>query len=306
MTFLGRLPARRGQSLVELALVAPILILLAMAAWDGGSALREQVVLQQAARDGARVAATAYGAGLPSSTVTNAVLASARDLSALSSTPGYLTVSYPDAQSVRVQLRYAHPLVTPVLRQLWGGGTLMLQASATFYVPQLTPVPATLPPTPTPTPSPTPNATATVIATLTPTPTPTPTPTVTPTPTPPITTCQVPVSIPALNNNSGYWVVIQVNVPSYIDVSWTLGSRDNIELDVYTNTPTNPFAGQPNPTTITPPPGELVGDRANTDRLEVRTTQSNLTGSFTVYFYKQGAGLPATTGTFEYQSRTCP
>ena len=44
----------RGQSLVELALVAPILILLAMSVWDGGSVLREQVVLQQAARDGER------------------------------------------------------------------------------------------------------------------------------------------------------------------------------------------------------------------------------------------------------------
>ena len=62
-----------GQSLVELALVAPIVIMLAMLAWDGGSVLREQVVLQQAARDGARVAATAYTPGAPQSLVTDAV-----------------------------------------------------------------------------------------------------------------------------------------------------------------------------------------------------------------------------------------
>ena len=70
----------RGQSLVELALVAPILILLAMAVWDGGSVLREQVVLQQAARDGARVAATGYGTSVLDSVVSDAVAVSARDL----------------------------------------------------------------------------------------------------------------------------------------------------------------------------------------------------------------------------------
>src|ERR1700694_2938362 len=111
-----RLARAGGQSLVELALVAPILILLAMAAWDGGSLLREQIVLQQAARDGARVAATAYGQGVPLATIDHAVLASARDLSDLSTTPGYLAVTYPDAQSVQVALHYDHALYTPVLR----------------------------------------------------------------------------------------------------------------------------------------------------------------------------------------------
>jgi Flp pilus assembly protein TadG len=101
-----------GQSLVELALVTPILILLAMSAWDGGSVLREQVVLQQAARDGARVAATGYGSAVTDSTLSDAVLASAADLPALKDTPGYVTISYPDAQSVQVRLKYAHALIT--------------------------------------------------------------------------------------------------------------------------------------------------------------------------------------------------
>src|SRR5439155_5336026 len=111
--------------------------------WDGGSVLREQVVLQQAARDGARVAATGYGTAVPDTTVSDAVLASAADLPALQNTPGFLTITR-DPQSVRVQLRYAHGLITPILRYVWGGGqaTLMLQASATFYLAQLTPVPS--------------------------------------------------------------------------------------------------------------------------------------------------------------------
>ena len=185
------LPLGEAQSLVEFALIAPIIILLAMATWDGGSVLREQVVLQQAARDGARVAATSYG-GATSSIVQDAVLASAADLPSLRNTPSYFTLSS-DSQSVTVRLAYAHALITPVLRQLWGGGTLTLSASATFYLPKQTPVPAvitpstpvpTATPTPTltPTPTPPPAATATSTPTVTPTATPTVTPTATPTP----------------------------------------------------------------------------------------------------------------------------
>ena len=69
------------------------------------------------------------------------------------------------------------------LRQVWAGGsgTISLQASATFYLPQLTPVPATLV-LPTATPSPT--LTSTPLPTATPTRTATPSPTATITPVP--------------------------------------------------------------------------------------------------------------------------
>jgi hypothetical protein len=312
----------RAQSLVELALVAPILILLAMSVWDGGSILREQVVLQQAARDGARVAATGYGTAVLDTVVANAVIASARDLPGLSSTPGYLAITYPDAQSVQVRVSYAHSLITPVLRQLWAGGsgTIGLQASATFYLPQLTPVPATLV-VPTATPSPTLVATPSATPTPTVTSTPSPTSTVistatvtetlppTATPTPGITTCRYPITIPVLDSNKGYWFVIQLNVPSYLDATWSMpvGAKENIELFIYSNTPTNPFAGQSDPTSLSPPSGDLVNDRRNTDSLEVRTPQANLTGSFSVYFFKRGSGLSAPTdAVLEYQSRYCP
>jgi hypothetical protein len=181
--------------------VAPILILLAMAAWDGGAVLREQVVLQQAARDGARVAATMYGqggaSGVPVPTIDAAVKASAADLSGLSATPGYLTVSYPasPAQSVQVTLRYDHTLYTPVLRRLWGGpnGVVTLQATAVFLVPQLTQTPvAIVPSTPLPTPTQTPIPTSTP----TQTPLPTSTPTQTPLPTATPTRTLVPTAIP--------------------------------------------------------------------------------------------------------------
>ena len=359
----------RGQSLVELALVAPILILLAMSVWDGGSVLREQVVLQQAARDGARVAATGYGHAVLDTVVADAVAASARDLPGLSS-----AVSYPDPQSVQVRVTYVHSLITPVLRQVWAGGsgTISLQASATFYLPQLTPVPATLV-LPTATPSPTlaatatatpvpaaistPSSTATLVPTATATSTPLPTaaptltstplPTATPTrtatpsptatitpvpatatptstlvpstatptslptatPTPGITTCKHAITIPSLDNDSGYWFVVQLNVPSYLDATWTMpdAGKENIELYIYSNLPTNPFAGQPDPTSLSPPSDELISDKGNTNSLEVRTPQANLTGSFSVYFFKRGQGLSTPTdAVLEYQSRQCP
>ena len=151
----------RAQALVEFALVAPILIMLAMLVWDGGSVLRDQVILQQAARDGARVAATAYAStvfpacGPAISPVAEAVKASAVDLPGLSS-----TVCYPDSQTVHMQVLYVHVLITPILRGIWGDsqGLLTLQANATFY---LAPAPASVvpaPPTPTVTPTPTPTA----------------------------------------------------------------------------------------------------------------------------------------------------
>ncbi|HLZ29879.1 MAG TPA: TadE family protein, partial [Chloroflexota bacterium] len=196
---------------MELALVAPILILLAMAAWDGGAVLREQVVLQQAARDGARVAATAWGqngvSAVPLTTIDATVKASAADLAGLSATPGYLAVTYPasPAQAVKVTLRYDHSLYTPVLRNLWGGptGVVTLQASAVFLVPQLTQTPVAITPsTPLPTTTQTPLATGTPtqtplpLATLTPTALPTATRTQTPLPTPTQTPTALPTATP--------------------------------------------------------------------------------------------------------------
>jgi len=85
------------------------------------------------------------------------------------------------------------------------------------------------------------------------------------------------------------------------------GGKENIELFIYSNSPSNPFAGQPDPTSFSPPSGELISDTGNTNSLEVRTPQSNLTGSFTVYFFKRGSSLSTPTdAVLEYQSRQCP
>jgi Flp pilus assembly protein TadG len=301
---LGTRNAQRtsGQSLVELALVAPILILLAMAAWDGGSVLREQVVLQQAARDGARVAATGYGLAVPNTTVSDAILASAADLPALQNTAGYMTISYPDAVSVRVQLRYAHSLITPILRQVWGdgGGTLMLQASATFYLPQLTPVPATLVPTDTPTVTPTP-----IPPTATPTPIP---PTVTPTPTPtllnPCTLYPASQTVEAMGNNAGYWCTLRTSASSFIGANWQDNGDPNNQLRIYSSNP-DPFGGMSDPVTGNYLPSGQVADPVRTgNSLSAVTSTCQPAGIYSVYFFNRGSSLPATSGTVG--SVACP
>jgi Flp pilus assembly protein TadG len=263
----------RGQSLVELALIAPILIVMAMAVWDGGSVLREQVVLQQAARDGARVAATGYGTAILDAVVANAVIASARDLPGVSS-----TVSYPDAQSVQVRVTYVHSLITPVLRQAWAGGegTMSLQASATFYLPHLTPVPATLvlptqtpipaltaTPTATPvpaatsTPSPTSTATSTAVPTATVTATPPPTATQTRTATPPPTATPSPTSTststatpsPTLTPSP---TATPTRTPTLTPTSTSTATRTPTPSATATPTPTQTIAPTPTPTSALP------------------------------------------------------
>ena len=253
--------AFRAQSLVEFALIAPVVILLAMAAWDGGSVLREQVVLQQAARDGARVAATTYG-GATSTIVQDAVVASAADLPALLTTPGFFSLTS-DAQSVTVRLVYAHSLVTPVLRQLWGGsqGTVVLSANSTFYLPQQTPVPAVITPsTPVPTPTPSPAATATPSATPTPLPTATSTSTPTLTPTPSATPTLTPTSTPTPTLTPTL-----TPTPSSTPTQTPTATPTRTPTPTFTPTPTSTLTQTPSPTpsptltpTLTPTPSPTL------------------------------------------------
>jgi hypothetical protein len=271
-----------------------------MLAWDSGGVLREQVILQQAARDGARVAATAYSPGAAVGTVQQAVLDSARDLPGLSGTPGFMTLSYPDGGlSVQVVLVYDHALSTPVLRNLWGGagGTVRLQASATFFVPQLTAVPAAVvTSTPIPTPTPVPAATNTptsIPPTNTPTPTLSPTPTVTPTPTlTPIPPLHCTITVPPLSGDNGYIVLIQTNATNTIKITWTMRFGEPEAIDVYV---------------VSWPGFQLVGSSsANAPSVSV-TTPPVAPGYYVIDFYKRTSDLPwSTSATIDFMGANCP
>jgi Flp pilus assembly protein TadG len=72
--------AERGQTAVEFALVAPVLILLLLAVVQMGIAFNNYLAVTDAARAGARKAIVARLAGLTSSDVTQAVTSAAADL----------------------------------------------------------------------------------------------------------------------------------------------------------------------------------------------------------------------------------
>lgn len=270
-----------GQSLVEFALIAPIVILLAMATWDGGSVLREQIVLQQAARDGARAGATAYG-GATNTIVTDAVLASASDLPAL--TGQMVTITRSNPQSISVSVGYPHTLITPVLRQLWGsGGTLTLAASATFFVPQLTPTPAAVVPS-------------------TPTATPSPTPTITPTPTPavpnPCSAIPDGQQLPALSNNTGYWCTLAVTSSSFIIAFWQDNFDPNNQIAMYLDNP-SPFVGQTDPSQLDP--RQITATNLATtfragNGVLWGSSSCVQAGSYSIYFFNRGSAFAASIG----------
>jgi hypothetical protein len=307
----------RGQSLVEFGLVAPILLLLAIAVWDGGSVLREQVILEQAARDGARVAASDYGE-VPLDVVAEAVRLSAADLPGVTPTVEYR------AGEVEVRLTYDHALYTPVLRNLWGGssGAVRLTASAVFFVPQLTPVPGTIvpstpiptatptstptstpvPPTATPTRTPTvvvgaPTATRTPTPTATRTPTPTWTPTVTPSPTatPQVRVCWVSFTVPFLDNNRGWYYTFTTDTTTPIWANWShVGRNGNDQLSIR--------AGAPPGTVIASDSASANGDTS----IDAVTTQWVPAGTYTLYFFNRGVREGPSSGWVSFFGRTCP
>jgi Flp pilus assembly protein TadG len=115
----GLSPDRRSESgvaLIEFAFVLPILLVLAMGMLDFGRAFHMKSMLDQAAREGARVAVvTSPDADIVESRV-DAVLASG------GITPTSVTIDGPDAaQMVTVTVNATFTFITPGVFALIGG-----------------------------------------------------------------------------------------------------------------------------------------------------------------------------------------
>lgn len=125
-----------GQSLVEFALIIPILMILVFGIVDFGLGLRSYISLTNATREGARFAAVgspagAYPAncnGTTSTTVVGRVCVSAQPL-ALSGMQS-VTVAYPNGlipgKSVVVSANYTYNYITPIgdIIDFFSGGSL--------------------------------------------------------------------------------------------------------------------------------------------------------------------------------------
>lgn len=202
----------RGQALVELALIVPILLLLSLATLDLGRVFYAQISISGAAREGALEAAqnpTSFQSGQPCDGTTNRIMC--RILvesqgSFYTVTPADVTdvchdgsgavITCPatpalgDTATIRVQGHFT--VLTPLIASFTGGSSVTLAATS---IAQLDVQPTGASPSPSPTPTPTPAPTST--------PTATPTPSASPTPTPSPVICTAPVAHFTVNPTSG-------------------------------------------------------------------------------------------------------
>jgi Flp pilus assembly protein TadG len=195
----GSRQSGRGQTIVELALILPILLLLLATAADLGRVFHSRVVVANAARAGALEAGrhpTSYVPDAPCDANTNRIMCAIKTESTgslINVAPADVDVACtptPCAEAlgnvIAVTVRGQFTLVTPILGSFFGGQTITLSSTATAQIavqPVITPASSpTPPPLPTPTPTPTPTPSPTPDPSSTPTPTPDPTPTPTPSP----------------------------------------------------------------------------------------------------------------------------
>ncbi len=189
-----RLPPR-GQSMLELALITPVLLLLLLGAIDLGRVWYSEITIANSAREGVMEASfdpTSFQAGQNCDKVSNRVMCRAINEAANSfvtvkkadvtmtcspsCTPG--TPASPHTVTVRVQGHFS--LITPLMGTFTGGQNITLAHTASATIAMTPTVGAASTPTPSPSPTPTPTPTPTPP----PGPTPTPAPTASPTPTP--------------------------------------------------------------------------------------------------------------------------
>ena len=199
----------RGQALVELALVTPLLVILLAAALDLGRLFYSGITITNAAREGAIEGSynpASFQAGQPCNAATNRVMC--RTIN--EATGSFVTVAVADVSmtcspacstglgnKVHVTVVGHFSLLTPLLSVFTGGSdvTLSSTASAQIITPPITGVPSTPMPTPTPTPTDTPVPTPS--GSVAPTPAGTPTPIPSP-------TCAAPTSFFTVSPTSGF------------------------------------------------------------------------------------------------------
>lgn len=116
----------RGQSLVELAVMMPVLVLILAGILDLGRAYMTLIALRDAAAEGA-----AYAALHP--TDTNQIVARVADSSSglVKVDPDMVAVECPEAapgQPITITVRYEYMLLTPVINALVPDGKITMQA----------------------------------------------------------------------------------------------------------------------------------------------------------------------------------
>jgi Flp pilus assembly protein TadG len=126
--------SQRGDSIVELALLAPLLMLMLFGVLEMGRVVDAWIVVNNAAREGAREAALAYP---DSQTITTAQSAALAYLtSGLAPRGDISSMSVPSVQlttdSVMVTAQADVQLYTPIFQHMLGGQVVHVVANATM------------------------------------------------------------------------------------------------------------------------------------------------------------------------------
>ena len=226
----------RGQALVELAIILPVLLLLVVAAIDLGRLFYAQIAVEGAAREGALYAAvladdpTAFQNGAPCDPATNKVMCRVVNEAA----GGFVTVSHADVarscnpvscaaglgNTVTVTVTGHFSLITPIVSAFIGGQSVDFDRAAVAQI-RTGPTIAGALATPTPTPSPTPTPDPTPIPSPTPSPGATPTPTPDPSPTPAPSPTPTPVCVAPTADFT--WTSVGQKTIQFTDTSTDLG-----------------------------------------------------------------------------------
>jgi hypothetical protein len=144
---------RRGQALVELALILPVMLFLIVGALDLGRVFYSKIAVTDAAKEGALVASQ----GGTGSEITTAVLTEAKgglvEIQAANVSAGTCPVN-PNGATPPVAVTVETPFhaVTPIVSSILGGGDVMIGATAAARCRYTPPFPGTPAPTPTPPP----------------------------------------------------------------------------------------------------------------------------------------------------------
>jgi Flp pilus assembly protein TadG len=113
----GRSTSSRGQALLELALVAPILLLLFMGTVDVARLLFASVALEEATQEGALYAAYSP---FPSGPIQTRVTSSSNADEVSGATVTVVCATTPAPGTVTVSSQYPYPLITPWISDLLG------------------------------------------------------------------------------------------------------------------------------------------------------------------------------------------
>jgi Flp pilus assembly protein TadG len=119
--------ARRGQNLVELALVLPVCLWILLGIVDFGRVYYTYVAATNAAREGAR-----WWVANPAATTAQIQTRVQQEGAPQVTSFASITPSSPAVDQRRVQVQFAFTPLTPLIGSLWGGGALTLTAQATM------------------------------------------------------------------------------------------------------------------------------------------------------------------------------